>query len=466
MRARIKATVRRWKGKALAATRRQRLLRAQLVRSQARVLRLEAELQTLKDAVAPLPVAGHTYPAQLIALAVFIVVHANGSLRCAARTVGFMAGLLGWTYATPSHTSVRRWVLRCGLHQLHHPADRVGDYVALLDESIQIGREKLLLLLGVKIQPDRSHCRPLTSSEVVVLGLEVQQSWTGECVADFLRRSFRRLPGVNIVHFITDGGTNLTKALRILNLDAVGDCTHVMMNAVKKLLADDPVLSQLSADIGRLRRQLLLTTEGYLLPPTLRDKDRFLRIFTLVNWVERLDGMWAKLPPGSRQKLNFVEGARTRVQCMAQLKTLVELTAGVLKGAGLSAVTQDKWEQSIQDFSRKNKLTSEAKVFIATLRRYFTHHQKLIEKHRRLLCCTDIIESTFGRYKHKGGTPTISADVLGIALYGVDITPQLVQRSLAAIPYQTVHDWEKQHVCENRYGLVRRMNRELKSDAA
>jgi hypothetical protein len=463
MRARLKVTIQRLKHKALATTKQRRLLQAQLKRRERRIASLEAENELLRTRAAPLKIKGHTYPAQLVALAVFIVVHGHGSLRCAAKTVGFVAQLLGWSYPTPSHTSVRRWVLRLGLYQFQHTKNKAGNYVALLDESIQIGREKLLLMLGVKLAQDRSHCAPLTGAEVEVLGLEVRQSWTGECVADFIRGNLKRLPKVRIDYFVTDGGTNLTKALKILGLEAVADCTHVMMNALKKLLADDPVLSRLSADIGTLRRQLMLTAEGFLLPPTLRDKDRFLRIFTIVHWVERIDAMWANLPLSSRQKLHFIQGARPQVRCMAQLKALVELTAQTLKGAGLSRVTQQRWEGRVKAFSNQNQLTQEAQVFIEKLRAYFAHHHTLVEKHTRLLCCTDIIESTFGRYKNKGGTPTISADVLAIALYGLDLTPGLVQKALTALPYQTVQEWQNQHVCENRYAIVRRMNQELKS---
>lgn len=466
MRARLKAKAKQWKERAMLATTRHKRLREQLQRSQRRNELLENELNALKAATNPLPVAGHTFPAQLIALAVFIVVHANGSLRCAAKTVGFVAKLMGWSFPTPSHSSVRRWVLRCGLYQLQHAAEKTGDYVAILDESIQIGREKLLLMLGVKIDSDRSHCRPLAGRDVVVLGLEVQTSWTGERVADFVSRTCRRFPDLRLKYAITDGGTNLAKAFRILGLDAVLDCTHVMMNAVKKILADDKIVSQLSADIGTLRRQLMLTAESYLLPPTLRDKDRFLRIFTIVEWVERMDKIWANLPQSSRDKLRFIKPARKRIQCMSQLKMLVEMTAKALKGPGLSEVARNHWLAAVKQLRRDQALTDEAEAFIKTLAAYFADHKEMILKYQRLLCCTDIIESTFGRYKNKGGTPTISADVLAIPLYSVNLTTDFVNEALINVPYSKVHEWETAHICENRYGSVRRMNRELKSDAA
>ena len=466
MQARLKAKVLRWKTTALRGTKSRRLLQAQLRRSQHRAATLEKKVAELEAQAAPLRIPGHTYPAQLIALAVFIVVHANGSLRCAAKTAGFVAQLLGWGFGTPSHTSVRRWVMRCGHFQLQQAAQLSGDYVALLDESIQIGREKLLLLLGVKIEAGSSHCQPLRAEDVTVLGLEVQPSWPGEAVAGFLARSLGGLPRLNIAYFITDGGTNLAKALSITGYDAVSDCTHMLMNAVKKLLGKDTVLSQLHADVGQLRRRLILTKFGYLLPPSLRDKDRFIRIFTLGKWIARIDRWWPKLSQSARGHLAFLEQARPRIQCMNELRAVVEQAAAILKGSGLSSPTRHQWEAYVKACRQNPGRAPEVDILLDTITAYFARHAELIARHGRLLCCTDIIESTFGRYKNKGGTPTISADVLAIPLYSVDITPEFVKQALLETPYKTVREWEKLRTCENRYAQLRRMEQELKSEAA
>jgi len=466
MRARLKAKVLRWKTTALRGTKSRRLLQAQLRRSQHRAAALEKKVAELEAQAAPVRIPGHTYPAQLIALAIFIVVHANGSLRCAAKTVGFVARLLGWEFGTPSHTSVRRWVMRCGHFQLQQAAQLSGNYVALLDESIQIGREKLLLLLGVKIEAGHSHCQPLRTDDVAVLGLEVQSSWTGKEVAGFLTRNLNRLPQINIIHFITDGGNNLAKALSIKGFDVVSDCTHVLMNAVKKLLSTDTVLRQLHADVGQLRRRLILTEFGYLLPPSLRDKDRFIRIFTLGRWIGRIDRWWPKLPETARQHLAFLERARPRVQCMNELRAVVEQAATILKGSGLSTTTRHLWMDYVNSCRQKPERAPEVDTLLDTITAYFNNHAELIDRHGRLLCCTDIIESTFGRYKNKGGTPTISADVLAIPLYSVEIAPEFVKQALLQTPYKVVHEWEQLRTCENRYAQLRRMEQELKSDAA
>lgn len=141
--------------------------------------------------------------------------------------------------------------------------------------------------------------------------MEIKSSWTGQAVADFLSCSLDRLPHVKIVHFITDGGTNLDKALTIKGFDTVSDCTHVSMNAVKKLLGSDEILRQLHANVGQLRRRLILSEFGYLLPPSLRDKDRFIRIFTLGKWIDRIDRWWPKLSESARNSRFYRPGAAT-----------------------------------------------------------------------------------------------------------------------------------------------------------
>lgn len=466
MRARLKATIYRWKTTALATTKKLSLTRARLRRAQARISRLESELAELRAQRQPTKVKGHTYPAELIALAVFIVIQGKGSLRCAAKAVGYVAQLLGWSYPAPSHSSVRRWIVRLGLAQLQQTAEYRGEYIGLLDESIQIGAEKLLLFLGLRVDHDQRRGRPLRRQDVRVLGLEVQSSWTGVHVAEFLLRRLRAMPGLKLRYCITDGGTNLNKALRICGISAVGDCTHVMMNAVKKALNNHAALSQLAANVGRFRRQTLLSADGWLAPPTLRDKDRFLRIFTLLPWVDRTDRHWHNLSAALRNKLAFLTAARPGLVSMRQLKTLVELSAGILKGAGLSARSQRLWEKAVAGYAQKHVLSPEAQLFIDKLRAYFTAHEGVMDRYGRLVCCTDIVESTFGRYKNKGGMAAITADALGITLYGLQITPELVRKSLLTVPYQTVQAWESRHICENRYGRMRRIERELESKTA
>lgn len=264
---------------------------------------------------------------------------------------------------------------------------------------------------------------------------------------------------------ISDRGTNLLSALRKLGIAMVGDCSHMMMNVVKKLFSTHESLSTLAAQMGQFRRKFLLTKLGYLLPPTLRDKDRFLRIFTIVDWADRIQAYWEKLPPDHRIPLGFLKQAQPLLQCLAQIKTLIVLTADLLKSAGLSSCSQRNWEAQVAQYAKTNTLSDEAKIFLNALRQYFASHFGLMEQHDRLLCCSDIIESTFGRYKNKGRMQVISADVLSIALYSQQLTTNFVQKALTTVHQKDIEKWHKHYTCHNRYSILRRMNQELKNVA-
>lgn len=270
---------------------------------------------------------------------------------------------------------------------------------------------------------------------------------------------------IQVEYVISDRGTALLAALRKLGLSIVSDCSHLMMNAVKKLFYHHKELSELVSQIGQLRRRLMLTEQGYLLPPTLRDKDRFWRIFTIVDWSERMDAYWKKLSPISRKALGFLRQARPLVQSLSQVRNLIALMAKLLKSAGLSQASHQRWEQRITQYQADNPLTPEAEGFVATVRSYFQAHTDLITHHGRLLCCSDIIESTFGRYKNKKGMQVISADVLSIALYGQNMTPDFVRTALTRVSQKDMEEWQTRYTCDNRFSILRRMDKELKSVA-
>lgn len=273
-----------------------------------------------------------------MAMAVFMVVHANVSLRGAAKSVAYFARLMNWTVDTPNHVTVLRWVLRAGLYQLQESArERTGRFAAIMDESISLGGEKLLLTLGVRLTDGVfDEQRPLSHQDVEVLAMQISPSWMADGVANYLEEMVTDGDRFTVDYFITDGGPNLCKALRDKAIDRVSDCTHVLMNLVKKQYADHELLRGLCRQLGSLRRQTLLGRYGVLAPPTLRDKDRFLRIFDILDWVTRVDDAWQDLDVEARRRLDFLKTYRPLLAELSQVRELVSLTGRLFKTKGLS----------------------------------------------------------------------------------------------------------------------------------
>ena len=463
--ARLKVRYCQLKNRSKLRTLERRQLKDQLRYLEQRNEQLRAQCEAYRIQLEPLTIFAHHYPTQMICLAVFIVLH-GGSLRCAAATVSFYAELMGWKdrFNQPCASTIRNWVCRSGLHAFRYTKNLSGDYVAILDESIQIGKEKLILMLGVPIKEGQSYCKPLSSQDVVVLGMEVQTSWTGEAIAQFINRRLAQYSQLRIVYLLSDKGTAIQAAVKQLNAKWVSDCSHVMMNAVKKLFEHDQALSEFSSQVGQLRRRLILSDFTILLPATLRDKDRFLRLFTLVEWANRMDRWWPKLNPQAKAHLLFYRKAWPLLRRLRQVHHLIIQSSAILKTAGLSQASYQRWCDSVLDFEQSTKrVTTQAKAFIKIIDDYFNAHAWLYEEQNQLLCCSDIIESTFGRYKNKGGMKVISADVLSIALYNQPLSIEFIEQAMSNVSCPDVEAWQQTYVCHNRYGLIQRMKRELKS---
>lgn len=468
MQARFKGTIRKFKNKLTASQRERRRLQAIIRRRDRHIARLTAERDELQKRLSPTKVANHHYPAQMIALAVFIVVHANGSLRCAAKTAAFYAKLMGWDFGQPSHATIDNWARRLGLYALGHLGRKTGKYAAIIDESIQIGREKCLLLLGVRLPEEHSHFAPLKLSDVEVLGVEVQNSWKADDVAEFVSGCLEQHPDIDLQYMVSDQGNNLLGAFTMLGLHAVADCTHVFMNALKKLLADHIPLREMTAFMGTYRRQNTLSERSYLCPPTLRDKDRFLRIFVILDWVERLDACWTQLPPAHRHTLEYVrtQAVRELLDTLWQLRRIVSMATSILKKSGINHQSHQAWMSRLAQYRGQATLCPMAEQLIETVKRYFDDHGWLLGQHDRLLCCSDIIETTFGHYKNKGGMKVISSDVLYLPLLAHPIEVGLVKAGLATVSQKMVDQWHNQHTCDNRYSILRQLRTRAKPATA
>lgn len=177
-----------------------------------------------------------------------------------------------------------------------------------------------------------------------------------------------------------------------------------------------------------------------------------------------MDSYWNKLPPEGRAKIAFYRQAQTVLCRLRQVKELVVIASDIIKTVGLCTHSQHLWHKRSRAYRAKQQIMShKATAFIKRMDIYFEQHAKLLEQHIRLLCCSKIIESTFGRYKNKGGMKAISADVLSIGLYKQPITLDFIQRSMQTVSCQRVIEWQNLNVCHNHYGLRKRMDEELKS---
>lgn len=124
----------------------------------------------------------HQYSIGHITLFVSLVLSAAASFRCASRAIETVMLSLELPLSSPSWFSGRLWLFRLGYFKLTRPKERADDWVWIVDHTVQLGAEKCLVILGIRLcnLPAPGSCLSQEDVEHIAL-FPVKQS-NGEAV--------------------------------------------------------------------------------------------------------------------------------------------------------------------------------------------------------------------------------------------------------------------------------------------
>jgi hypothetical protein len=83
---------------------------------------------------------------------------------------------------TVSFCCIRQWVLRLGYGLMFQKVEKRTDWIYIMDFSIQLGKERCLLILGVTRQSLLENGYELKHHQVRVLDIFVQEHFDGQAV--------------------------------------------------------------------------------------------------------------------------------------------------------------------------------------------------------------------------------------------------------------------------------------------
>ncbi|GAB1416997.1 hypothetical protein MASR2M117_24030 [Paludibacter sp.] len=134
---------------------------------------------------------------------------------------------------TPCHNTIENWMKKCGLDIYNSSGDRLkgSKYAEVVDESMMIGSEKLLLTLGV---PAEHTGKPLSFNDVEILDIAVAESWSGEGVAKRLKESAKKV-GHHPDYVISDNASIMNKGVRCSSFKHQHDISHSLGMFMKQI---------------------------------------------------------------------------------------------------------------------------------------------------------------------------------------------------------------------------------------
>jgi hypothetical protein len=300
-----------WKRKATQRADDNRYLRKQLSRvkhergrtthalkeTQARLHQLESRSQARA--------VPHKVDVVFFALPLFLV--ARIGFRAVCRVLSLLAWALGIKKA-PCPQTVINWVMRLSIVRLEaarglkglplSQAPFTNGLIWRLDISIGLGTGKLLAVLACDAHHHQRAPGALSLAHVHCIGVSVAESWTGDTVAELLKRLIAQMG--RPAAYLKDAGSELQKAADVLEVQGLSspcldDVSHAVAGMLKRAYQAHPSFATFLTACGRVSSKLKHTLLACLAPPKGHTKARFMNVHRLCTWADRL----LKLsPPG------------------------------------------------------------------------------------------------------------------------------------------------------------------------
>lgn len=390
-----------WKDKAIKKGKEARILRKEKKQlQQSRNLWKEKykHLQANKSRYSSIKssdISRHSYNSLIIVLCLYLKLYAQQSVRGISKSLKIWMVTLGLECKTPGHTTIHTWLRKSGYYRLSHPQKSPGaQWVLFIDESVCMGREKLLLVMGVDIRT--VHQGNLSFSNSSCLYLSSKNSWKGENIAEELSLVREQLQG-KIRFAVIDRGNNIRKALKLAGIPYIHDLTHEMALYLGQIYRNAEDFKAYTKWTALLRRQLVLSPQAHAMPPEQRSKARFHNIEPLYKWgraVEEKLESWQQQDNCLYEKFKNISRFKGLLQ---ELALLLKVIKQIKKRTLHRGIRRDLLPDIYQLLSTLK--SGRPAKFAKKMSLYFQECLFKLDKQNIPVCCSDLIESAFGKYK-------------------------------------------------------------------
>ena len=299
----------------------------------------------------------------------------------------------------PSNQTIEDWCEKAGLDMHTGVKDKFTDkdYLTITDESISVGKQKLLLQLGV---PTDCTGRPLVHSDVSILGMSVDSSWTGDKVKTEMEKVSNKI-GRKPLYSVSDNGGNLCNACRDAGIPHHRDISHAFGSILKKHYSELSEFKKLTSLIDKKRLASQLTDKAIVIPPKQRSIARFMNIFGWVEWTHRLLSRYNTLTNEQKKAASFLKKHEELIEELNAIRGCMEYVEYRCKHDGLSKELAKflMWRIVAQLIISTSSTKRMREVGIDMLA-YIQDECKLLHSEKEVhIVSSDIIESCFGVFK-------------------------------------------------------------------
>jgi len=400
----------------------------------------------------------HHYSATTIFLLLQFVLSAI-SLRGSARVLTLVNEVLNQPLeAVPSWFSVRLWLLRVGYYKLKRPKQIADDWCWIIDHTIQLGKTKCLLILGIRLS-ELPKGRSLNYQDLEPIELLPIERSTGQVVWEQLEQTVVKTGVPRAI--VSDYGSDLKLGIEMFcatqaHCVSLYDIKHKTACLLKAELSKDAEWESFTQQAAQTKSQLQQTVLSHLKPPNQRSKARYMNIEILLNWaldtlqIINIDKASDEAEIKQRIKLEWLNNHSESLEKWEELLQVAMLTEKFVR---LEGITRDGHQGLVSEFHDKLPALKQASAIALKekLIDFVKMQGSVCKNDERLLGSSEIIESVFGKQKHleqdyaKEGFTSL---ILGIGAFVGEMTVETVKEALVCTPVKRVIKWCKDELGE------------------
>ena len=390
------------------------------------------------------------------------LVLAGTSLRGTARILAILADALGWWGDVPHWTTGRLWLLRLGHAALTVRKERATDWAWLIDHSVQIGQEKCLAIVGVRLRdlPPPGQC--LQQTHLKLISLLPRKSWTREEVDRALEAATDEtgVPRVIVDDHGVDiaGGVNFFRQRHAGTLE-IYDVKHKAACLLKGRLEKNPRWREFQAKLAATRCAIQQTELAFLVPPGPKPKARFMNLEPTMQWASKTLAVVQRPPSVVRdrvaparlkEKLGWLEQFAPEIAEWSEWQVVVHVTVGFVNRQGLFRGVARKLRGAMPRLKHAS-----ARSLAKELMKFVTRQARQTRIDERLPGSTEVLESLFGRFKQlekqqsRGGFTTL-LPAFGALL--AETTTNAVETAMKQSRTRQIKEWCAEHLGTTLFG--------------
>jgi hypothetical protein len=390
-------------------------------------------------------------------LYVTLVLSAVASLRGASRTMETVLSLFGPELPRPSWYAGRLWLLRIGYYKLMRPKHHASDWVWIVDHTVQVGVEKCLLILGVRLSELSRTNLVLSHEDVEPIALFPVTTSNGEVVFQQLEETIDKtgLPR----EILGDQGPDLKAGIEKFchqhpQTCSIYDIKHKSAALLKHTLQHDAHWQAFTQQAAQSKSQIQQTALAFLAPPNQRTKARYMNLEILVRWGQRALGVLDRLERRTehrdsherlKAKLGWLRQFRDHLKDWEALLDVAITTECFVRKHGIWQGCEEELSKRLDHCAVSPKVLQLREQLLA-----FVKKESLKAKpEEHLLGSSEIIESVLGKLKRleqnqaKSG---FTALVLSVAAVVSETTREVVQKAMETVPTKRVLAWTRAHL--------------------